>query len=635
MKPNSPTTLGNLDMLTPEDRQQLWAWNSDVPPAVDRCIHDLFADQARARPDAPAICAWDGEMTYGELDELSSRLAAHLVAIGVQPEDVVPLCFEKSMWTVVAMLAVLKAGGAFAPLDPEHPASRHEEIFRQTRARVVLASEQRSTCWGNSGLHVVAVSEKSISQLPNGADEMDLTTKPSNAAYAIFTSGSTGVPKGVVLEHRAVATGCLGHGRALGFAPHTRALQFATYTFDACIVEIVTTLVYGGCVCVPSERERRDSLANAIKAMDANWAFLTPSIAQLLDPVAVSSLRILVLGGEQVRIDDWKRWEGRLQVMNGYGPAECCICSCVFSGLQEFKSGLIGKSVASVGWAVDPDNHNRLAPLGSVGELLVEGPILARGYLGDPEKTAAAFINDPAWLLEGCGQHAGRRGRLYKTGDLVRYDADGNLVYVGRKDGQVKVRGQRVELGEIEHHVRECMPGVTQMAVDAIAPGGEKDKAIVAAFVQLEEEASAEDGPSARVFFPAEVDSQLGERLPGHMVPDIYFAVAQLPMTTSGKTDRKRLREIGASFSAQQLAELRTRSQGPKRRPSTEREKALQRLWAQVLNVQPESIGLDDNFFRLGGDSIVAMKLVAVARVIGFQMTVSDIFHHDTLAKLS
>ncbi|PZD22077.1 EntF, Non-ribosomal peptide synthetase modules protein, partial [Pyrenophora tritici-repentis] len=160
---------------------------------------------------------------------------------------------------------------------------------------------------------------------------------------------------------------------------------------------------------------------------------------------------------------------------------------------------LLGKSVASVSWVVDPNDHHKLAPLGAVGELLVEGPILARGYLNDAEKTAAAFIDDPAWLLEGCDQHAGRRGRLYKTGDLVHYDADGNLVYVNRKDAQVKVRGQRVELGEIEHHVRECMPEVGRMAVEVIMPGDDKDKATVAVFVeQKEEEVSDGDGSSAR-----------------------------------------------------------------------------------------------------------------------------------------
>jgi len=639
--------VADMDTLTPDDKQQLWMWNSEVPPPVDRCIHELFIEQANARPDAPAICAWDGETTYGELtyselDELSTKLAGHLVELGVGPEDMVPLCFEKSMWTVIAMLAVLKAGGAFAPLDPEHPRSRQEDILQQTKARVVLTSAQHSTLWVGSDRTAVIVSEASMQDLPSTAARS--AARPSHAAYVIFTSGSTGVPKGVVMEHEAASTSCLGHGRAFGFSSHTRALQFASYIFDACITEIFTTLLYGGCICIPPEG-RRNEIAQAINCMNVNWAFLTPSVARLLDPGTVLPLTTLVLGGEQVSVTDWERWQGRVRTMNGYGPTECCVfCISFTSTPQDWKSGVIGKAVASasVGWVVDPDNHDKLAPLGSTGELLVEGPILARGYLNDAEKTADAFIYDPAWLLQGNDKH-GRRGRLYKTGDLVRYQSDGSLVYVGRKDGQVKIRGQRVELGEIEYHLSECMPEARQVAVEVIAR--EKEKAIVAAFVQLDEstrnallavsKTARKDEAAAQVIFQAEVDDKLAERLPSYMVPEVYFAVARLPMTTSGKTDRRRLREMGASFSVQQLAELRTQSQGPKRQPLTEKEKTLQQLWARVLNIRPESIGLDDSFFRLGGDSITAMQLSAAARSIQIHLSTRDVFRRKTIAELA
>ncbi|KAF7572905.1 hypothetical protein PtrM4_078100 [Pyrenophora tritici-repentis] len=623
----------------------LWKWNGEVPPVVERCVHELFVEQARARPDAAAICAWDGEMKYGELDELSSRLAGYLVGLGVGPEAIVPLCFEKSMWTVVAMLAVLKAGGAFAPLDPEHPASRHEEIFRQTGARVVLASAQHSTLCSGGNRTVVVVSEAAMRELPSEASEASTTDKrtttrtkaqPDNPAYVLFTSGSTGKPKGVVIEHRAILTSCLGHGKAFNLTSDSRFLQFSSYTFDVSIIEIWTMLLVGGCTCVPSESDKKDDLSKAINALDANWAFLTPTVAKLLDPERIPGLQNLILGAELVTDHDWNRWSPYALQITAYGPTECCVLCIFYSGTLGFYTGLLGKSVASVSWVVDPNDHHKLAPLGAVGELLVEGPILARGYLNDAEKTAAAFIDDPAWLLEGCDQHAGRRGRLYKTGDLVYYNADGNLVYVNRKDAQVKVRGQRVELGEIEHHVRECMPEVGRMAVEVIMPGDDKDKATVAVFVeQKEEEVSDGDGSSARVFFPSQVDSQLSERLPSYMVPGVYFSVAQLPMTTSGKTDRKRLREIGATFSAQQLAELRTRSQGPKRQPSTDKEKAMQQLWAQVLNIDADSIGLDDSFFRLGGDSIAAMKLVAEARKQNVHLTVAATFQHPRLVDLA
>ncbi|KAI0568723.1 EntF Non-ribosomal peptide synthetase module protein, partial [Pyrenophora tritici-repentis] len=292
---------------------------------------------------------------------------------------------------------------------------------------------------------------------------------------------------------------------------------------------------------------------------------------------------------------------------------------------------LVGKS--------DPENHHKLAPLGSIGELLVEGPILARGYLNDADKTAATFIDDPAWLLEGCGGNVGRRGRLYKTGDLVRYDSDGNLICLGRKGDQVKVHGQRVELGEVEHHVRECVPEAKQLAVEVIVPEGEGGHPMLAAFIQLNGNArdallvdrDARADSMVRVVFLGEVEEELAERLPGHMVPAMFFTIQAMPTTTSGKTDRKRLREIGASFTAQQLAEMRTLSQDPKRQPATEAEQTMQQLWAHVLDIEQGSIGLDDSFFRLGGDSITAMKLVAEARKQSVHLTVASIFQHPRL----
>ncbi|KAK3216152.1 hypothetical protein GRF29_8g2302175 [Pseudopithomyces chartarum] len=640
------TKVANISTTTPEDRQELWEWNKEVPAAVERCVHDFVVEQARAQPDAPAICAWDGEMTYSELDALSTKLAGHLVQLGVKPESLVPLCFEKSMWAVVAMLAVLKAGGAFVPLDPDHPASRHEEILRQTAAAVILTSSQHLALWVHSDLHIVTVNYALVGQLPAVTETVYSLVKPGNAAYVIFTSGSTGIPKGVVLEHRAISISGLGHGRAFGFTDCTRALQFASYTFDACIAEIMTTLVFGGCVCVPSESDRRNNLTKSINIMGVNWAFLTPTVARLLEPRFVPSLKTLVLGGEQVSSADWNRWPSSVQKINGYGPTECCVFCVGFTGTQNFQSGTMGQSVASVSWVVDPNNHDRLAPLGSIGELLVEGPILARGYLDDAAKTAAAFIDDPAWLVAGSKGYPGRRGRLYKTGDLVHYDADGNLVCAGRKDGQVKVRGQRVELGEIEHQLRVCMPEVEQMAVEVILPAGAggQEKAMVAAFLQLNDEACdaplvgkmpENDSSLAQVVFPATADRKLAEQLPSHMIPEVYFAMRRLSMTTSGKTDRKRLREIGASFTAKQLAEMRTSSQGPKRQPTTEMERTLQQLWARVLDVEADIIGLDDSFFRLGGDSIAAMKLVGEARKEEVSISVADVFRNPKLVDLA
>ncbi|KAG9375538.1 hypothetical protein A1F94_013888 [Pyrenophora tritici-repentis] len=412
------STIGDLQILSKRQQQQLWKWNGEVPPVVERCVHELFVEQARARPDAAAICAWDGEMKYGELDELSSRLAGYLVGLGVGPEAIVPLCFEKSMWTVVAMLAVLKAGGASLP-GPRTPS-------KSARGDLPADWRQSGACFGTA---------------------LD------------------------ALQRRQ---------------PHRRG-------------------------------------------------------------------------------------------------------------------GLLGKSVASVSWVVDPNDHHKLAPWARWVSCSLRTDPGAR--LPERRREDGGRVHRrPGLAAGGCDQHAGRRGRLYKTGDLCHYDADGNLVYVNRKDAQVK-----------------CMPEVGRMAVEVIMPGDDKDKATVAVFVeQKEEEVSDGDGSSARVFF-----------LP------VYFSVAQLPMTTSGKTDRKRLREIGATFSAQQLAELRTRSQGPKRQPSTDKEKAMQQLWAQVLNIDADSIGLDDSFFRLGGDSITAMQVSSTARSLQISVTTADILEQKTISRLA
>ena len=637
--------VADIDATTPEDRQQLWTWNQDVPAAVDRCVHDLIADQARQHPDTQAICAWDGEFTYGELNALSAKLASHLVTLGVCPDaPFVPLCFEKSKWTIVAMLAVIKAGGAFVPLDPDHPASRHKEIFKQTGAVVVLTSKQYTALCASPDRCVVAVSEASIARLPAVTDTNRSYATPNNAAYVIFTSGSTGTPKGVVLEHRAVSTSCTIHGEAFGFAtnPPPRALQFASYTFDACIAEIFTTLLYGGTVCVPSESDRRNNMmTTVINDMNVDWVFTTPSVARLIEPSSVPSVKTLLIGGEHVSYADWSRWAKTVRTINVYGPTECCIYCTGCRNTDEFTPGMIGTAVSSVSWVVDPNNHHRLAPLGSVGELLVEGPVLARGYLNDSVKTAAAFIEDPAWLLEG-----GRSGRLYKTGDLVQYQADGNMICMGRKDGQVKVRGQRVELGEIEHKLLGCMPDVDMMAIEIIKPAGaeEKAKTLMAAFLQLDDAVHdtllggkkwEEDNSPAQVVFPVEADKKLSQLLPSYMVPEVYFALPQLPLTTSGKVDRRRLRDIGASFSAQQLAELRTQREGPKRQPTNDKERTLQQLWARVLDMEPQTIGLDDSFFRLGGDSIAVMKLVAEARKESIHLTSADTFRYPKLVDLA
>lgn len=457
--------------------------------------------------------------------------------------------------------------------------------------------------------------------------------------------GSTGVPNGVVLEHRSIATSCCAYGMEMQLGPDSRALQFAAYTFDICIAEILRTLIFGSCVCVPSEDDRLNALSEVINNNNINWAQLTPTVARLLDPSTVPSLKVLVLGGKRVNDADWKRWGDDIVKVNVYGPTECSIwCTSYRNSGRNFRSETIGTSMASFSWVTDPEDHNKLVPFGTIGELLIEGPILARGYLNDISNTEAVFVDGPLWLRQGNrnDESTRRHERLYNTDDVVYYDADGNLVYAGRKDSQTNVRGQRIELGEIDHHLNQCMSGIKQVAAEVVLPSGDQAKAMVAAFVQLSSESrhvlvhqTSNGNLEVQVIFPTYLDELLVQRLPKDMVPEVYFAVAELPLIASAKVDRQKLRKIGASSSAQQLAQLRTYSDDPKRQPETEKEQILHHLWAQVLSIDASSIGMDDSFFDLGGDSIAAMKLVGEARRSRVHISVAVIFQNPTLDKLT
>lgn len=634
-----------MNLLSSADKDLIQGWNRVVPRPVDRCLHDLVSEHARSRPDAPAVCAWDGDLTYGQLEAEASRFSRRLRRAGVVGLGaMVPLCFEKSKWAVVAMLAVLKAGAAFVPLDPSQAPDRRERVLVRTRARVVLVSARYSNLDVGAGRRVVVVdgddndNDNDDDPLSEHDEPGMAPQTPSSTAYVLFTSGSTGQPKGVVVSHRAISSSCYHHGLRMGHGPETRTLQFAAYTFDASCYDIFTTLVWGGVVATPSEDQRLGRLSEAMDAMKVNTAALTASVSRLIEPSRVPSFHTLTLAGEAPLMTDFTRWSHLPRVMNCFGPTETAIVSTIYDlDFSRPDASCIGTGAGAVTWVADPGDHQKLAAVGAVGELLVEGPILAQGYLDDPERTAAAFVEDPAWLLE-----AGRRGTVYKTGDLVRYHPDGTLAYLGRKDTQIKIRGQRVEVGETEHHLRECLPQMRQVAAEVIVPEG--GAPMLAAFVVPgagEADGEGGDGSNGEgVVTVCEISTaaadDLARRLPAYMIPSVYFRLDRIPTNVSFKTDRKKLRGIGASFSARRLADLRRRAaRGDRRAPSNDVERELQRLWAVTLEIdEASSVGVDDDFFRLGGDSLSVMRLVGEAHRSGIALSVADVFKNPTIAGL-
>jgi non-ribosomal peptide synthetase component F len=310
--------IGEVNLVSEEDRKQIAIWNEGTPEQVDRCIHELIHQRCQIQPDAAAVCSWDGTITYQELDVMSSILAAYLIRLGVGPEMFVPLCFEKLKWTTVAILGILKAGGAFVLLDLSYPLNHLQDICQRLQARIVVASTTATDFAALLADQVITVStDTPLWQDINAPQISSLVSNPSvtpgNAAYVVFTSGSTGMPKGVVIEHRAFCSNAMSQSTSLCLTSNSRVLQFASYAFDASILDNLTTLIVGGCICVPSDADRLNHLAKAMNQLEVNWACLTPSVMRILRPEEVPTLKTLVLGGEAATESGIAAWSSRVR----------------------------------------------------------------------------------------------------------------------------------------------------------------------------------------------------------------------------------------------------------------------------------------------------------------------------------
>jgi non-ribosomal peptide synthase protein (TIGR01720 family) len=369
---NASHSISELDHLSGKHLQQIQHWNV-MPETLQECVHRRFESWVTSQPHAPAIRGFDGNYTYAELNAVTDRLAHHLVELGVGPEVFVPTCFDKSTFAVIAMLSVLKAGGAAVPLDANHPKPALESRVEDTQAQVVLTTAARSEMFEDVVPDVVIVDAVLLDDLPDIDGPACTTVQPNNPAFVIFTSGSTGRPKGVVLEHAAMVTSAYAHGTNLGVGPGMRFLQFASYTFDNSLEEMFTTLQRGACCCVPSEEQRMNDLAGAIAELNANFMDLTPTVASLLNPADVPTIKGMALGGEALTKAVVDLWSPYVHVHGQYGPSEASINSAWKDFLHGGEPTNIGRAIGSVSWIVDPENRNRLVPIGCKGELLIEG----------------------------------------------------------------------------------------------------------------------------------------------------------------------------------------------------------------------------------------------------------------------
>jgi amino acid adenylation domain-containing protein len=586
--------LSKLSLASDDERHRLLTtWNdteSDYPR--DRCLHELFAIQAAKTPDAVAVVCDGSQLTYGELDRRSNRLAHRLCGLGVGPETMVGLCVERSSEMVVGLLGILKAGGACLPLDPGYPADRLARMLTDAKAPVVVTQQALVDRVPAHGARVLRIDADWDEIAAQPATALTTNVGPENLAYVIYTSGSTGTPKGVMTRHLGVVSYLAFLKQTYGLGSDKTILHVSSISFDPSIRDILGPLLSGARLVVMPTRDERDP-RKYLEAIQDNKVTtilsITPSmLGAIIDSghgrnVAMESLRQLLTCGEALRYELCSavgEMFGQAQLVNQYGPTEYTMASSWFR-VNEDGSGVvpIGRPVWNTRLFV-LDRDLRPAPIGMRGELYVGGIGLSRGYFDRPDLTAERFVPDPF----GDGE------RLYRTGDLARWRADGELEYLGRIDHQVKIRGYRIEPGEIEAALVEH-PDVHQAIIVARedSPG---EKRLVA-YVVAAAEAAVDVG---------ELREHLKQNLPEYMVPSAYVVLDALPLTPNRKVDRRALPapEDDAIIRGEYVA------------PRTPVEELLASIWCEVLKL--DRVGVHDNFFELGGHSLLAMRVVAHLR---------------------
>ncbi len=592
------TKLSELQLLTGTEREQLLVeWNDTAAPLqTSLCVHQQFERHAQAQPEAIAVLCDDEKLTYGELNRRANGLAHQLRGLGVGNESIVAICTDRSLEIFVGVLGVLKAGAAYLPLDPHYPRERLDFMFQDSGASVLLTPES---------IQELVSRELSVDQEPPPAN-IDL----DHLAYVIYTSGSTGRPKGVAVSHGALLNLVSWHNSAFNISASDRATLLAGVSFDASVWELWPYMSCGASLDIPPDdlRSSPEGLRDWITQRAITVSFVPTPVAELMLALEWSSetkLRTLLTGGD--RLHTWPASSLPFAVVNNYGPTENAVVST--SGLVSREGGppgtapTLGRPISNVGIYI-VDQRGEPVPVGVIGELWVGGDSLARGYLNRPELSAELFVPDAL---------SGKVGaRLYRTGDLARYLRDGEIEFLGRSGSQVKIRGHRLELGEIETALRETA-GVREAVVNCWEqlPG---DQCLVAYVVPTE---------GSAVVTSTDLRSTLREQLPDYMVPSFVVLLDELPLTDNGKIDRRAL-PVPSPVDIQDDGTT----------PRTQTEELLSNIWTQILRLR--GVGLHDNFFDLGGHSLLATQVVSrVRETFKVELPLRALFENPTIAELA
>jgi amino acid adenylation domain-containing protein len=606
--------VSELPLLSAAMLQQLQLWNATQAQYPHACIHEIFEDQVRLTPENRAMSFLDQHLSYSELNRRANQLAHYLQQLGVGPEVRVGLCLERSLDTIVAILAILKAGGAYVPLDQSYPKERLAFMVKDARMNLLLTQSQLQEALPPVETRIVFL-ESAWSQIAQQSAEnlADVAVTPDNLAYVMYTSGSTGIPKGVGIPHRAVVRLVKG-SNYIHLDEREVLLQFAPISFDASTLEIWGSLLNGARLVVfPPHVPSLTELSSTLEQERITTLWLTSGLfLQMAEdhlPV-LKKVRQLLAGGDVLstsHVQSLLQAEPSTCLINGYGPTENTTFTCCYPMLSPEQIGRtvpIGRPIANTRVYVC-DKHLQLVPVGVAGELYAAGDGLARGYLNSPDLTAEKFIPNPF------GGEPGER--LYRTGDLVRYLPDGNLEFLGRLDQQVKVRGFRVEPGEIEA-VLSQHPLIQESMVIA-RDDRPTEKHLVAYVVP----------GSGHSLAATDLRRYLQAQLPDYMLPSSFVLLESLPLTPNGKVDRKALPLPERDQSEQAYAFVA---------PRTAVEESLAGLWAEVL--QQERVGISDNFFLMGGHSLLATQIISrVRRTLQVEIPLQSLFEAPTVAEFA
>jgi len=592
--------VGEAPLLPAAERQQLLVeWNrTTCPYPADRCFHQLFECQVAQTPEARALEFEEQALSYAGLNARANQLARHLQALGVHRGDTMALSLPRGPDLIIAVMATWKAGAAYLYLDPALPAKRLAAMVKDAQPAVLVAAEYQA----DVPLPTVRLGQDwpGIGQLDAG--NLNVPIGPADRGYLIYTSGSTGQPKGTILRHGGLCNLVAAQQRVFAVTADDRCLQFASFSFDASVFETTMALHAGACLVLASAAEALSGteLARFLRDRAITNATLPPSVLAAVPVEPLPALRVLIVAGEACSADLVGRWAPGRRFYNAYGPTEATVWSTVaecFAG----QPPTIGRPIANTR-AYVLDRNLQPVPAGVTGELHVAGPGLAEGYLNQPELTAERFLPNPSDQADGAV--------MYRTGDLVRWTARGDLEFLGRCDQQIKLRGYRIELEEIQ----EVLRGHADIADAVVTARSDGGCPALAAYVV----------PRRRESFSVQdVRAYLRERLPHYMLPAAIVTLDALPLTVSGKVDRARL-------PAPSTEPACDRQRTPPRTPT---ETLLVSIWAQVLNVA--QVGIHDNFFDLGGASIQTLEIVSQARTRGLVLNPEMLFRHQTIAELA